>query len=142
MADIFSKEKRSALMSGIKGKNTALETRFFKELKKARLGRFKTHAKLAGSPDVVFPRDKIAIFIDGCFWHGCKCKTIPATNMAFWEAKIKGNKKRDRKVNRELKRYGWVVVRFWEHEIKSNSGKCVGAIKKLKRARAQNYVGL
>jgi DNA mismatch endonuclease (patch repair protein) len=70
-------------------------------------------------PDFVFPRLRVADFVDGCFWHGCpKHATWPKTRAAFWKAKIEGNRARDRRVNRELRKRGWTVVRVWEHELK------------------------
>lgn len=72
-------------------------------------------------PDFVFPRLRVAVFVDGCFWHGCpKHATWPKTRAAFWKAKIEGNRARDRRVNRELRKRGWTVVRVWEHELNRN----------------------
>lgn len=74
---------------------------------------------LSGKPDFIFPKKKIAVFTDGCFWHGCKkCRTIPATNRVFWRKKIVENMNRDKKNNQVLKSAGWNVLRFWEHDLK------------------------
>jgi DNA mismatch endonuclease, patch repair protein len=71
---------------------------------------------------VVFLRCRVAIFLDGCFWHGCsRCRSIPATNKAFWKAKIQGNIERDRNVTRMLRAMGWKVLRIWEHDLKADS---------------------
>jgi len=69
-------------------------------------------------PDFVFPKSKLAVFVDGCFWHGCPRHFIrPRGNAAFWRKKIAANKARDRLVNRTLRRQGWKVLRIWEHEL-------------------------
>jgi len=76
-------------------------------------------SKLPGKPDFIFPKWRVAIFVDGCFWHGCpKHATWPKTRAAFWKKKIEGNRARDRRVNRELRARGWKVVRVWEHELR------------------------
>jgi DNA mismatch endonuclease (patch repair protein) len=76
-------------------------------------------SKLPGKPDFVFLKRKTAVFVDGCFWHGCpKHGTKPKTRAAFWLAKITGNKARDRRVNRLLRAKGWTVLRIWEHELR------------------------
>ncbi|MGO9265308.1 MAG: very short patch repair endonuclease [Candidatus Binataceae bacterium] len=78
-------------------------------------------SSLPGSPDIIFPRRRVAVFIDGCFWHGCtKCRRVPNPSSDFWVTKITRNKERDRRVGIELRRLGWNVVRVWEHELKSN----------------------
>jgi len=69
-------------------------------------------------PDFVFPKIKTAVFVDGCFWHGCpRHATWPRTRAAFWKAKIEGNRARDRRVNSALRKRGWIVLRIWEHEL-------------------------
>ena len=76
-------------------------------------------SKLPGKPDFVFPKLKITVFVDGCFWHGCpKHATWPKIRAAFWLMKITGNKARDRRVNSALLKRGWTVVRVWEHELR------------------------
>lgn len=77
-------------------------------------------ADIEGKPDFAFDKARVVVFVDGCFWHGCplKCRNIPAANHDFWLRKITGNKKRDRLVNRRLKRSGWRVLRFWEHDLR------------------------
>ena len=77
---------------------------------------------LFGKPDFVFPKLKLAVFVDGCFWHGCPLHaTQPKTNAAFWRKKISANRTRDRLVTRTLRRRGWRVLRVWEHELKRNN---------------------
>jgi len=70
-------------------------------------------------PDFVFARQRVAVFVDGCFWHGCRWHgTRPQGNAAFWAKKLAGNKARDRRVNRVLRRRGWRVLRIWEHSLR------------------------
>ena len=84
-------------------------------------------------PDFVFRELRVAVFVDGCFWHGCpKCYIRPGQNRKFWDAKHAGNKERDRKVNRALKAAGWRVLRIWEHEM-GRKGRA-GLVRKLERA--------
>jgi DNA mismatch endonuclease (patch repair protein) len=79
-------------------------------------------SKLPGKPDAVFPTDRVALFIDGCFWHQCSKHAVkPRTNESFWRSKLEANVARDRRVNRELRSLGWRVIRVWEHDIKSNT---------------------
>jgi len=104
-------------MSHIRGKNTAPEMLLRKALWKSGK-RYRIHYEITGKPDIVFPGKKIAIFVDGCFWHGCPDHgTRPKTNKKFWETKISKNIARDHHVTRTLSKSGWRVLRFWEHEI-------------------------
>lgn len=74
--------------------------------------------KLLGSPDLIFTRRRVAVFVDGCFWHGCsKCHEFANSLNVKWQAKIAGNADRDRRVTRELQDDGWTVIRVWEHEL-------------------------
>ena len=96
--------------------------------------RFNRHYKLIGKPDIAFPSVKLAVFIDGDFWHGYNWKVkkeIPPR--VFWQSKIGSNIKRDRKVNRELSKIGWKVMRIWEHEIEKNPDLCVSRIRRTLR---------
>lgn len=89
-------------------------------------------SKLPGKPDFVFPKHKIAVFVDGCFWHGCpKHATQPKTNATFWQEKIARNKARDRKVNRLLRAKGWTVLRVWEHDLRKRDEAKL--LRRLKR---------
>ena len=120
MADIISKEKRSLNMAAIKGKDTKPEMIVRKYLFSKGL-RFRVHVKkLAGSPDIVLPKYKIVIFVNGCFWHGhdgCKYSNLPKSNEFFWEQKIRRNKARDIANKYVLQTEGWHVIRIWECEI-------------------------
>jgi DNA mismatch endonuclease (patch repair protein) len=76
---------------------------------------------LPGKPDLTFPREKVTIFIDGCFWHSCpKHGHIPKQNRRFWQLKLSANRRRDREINHLLRKRGWCVVRIWEHSLKKN----------------------
>jgi DNA mismatch endonuclease, patch repair protein len=117
--DTLTKFERSALMSKIRARgNKSTELRFVKLLRKWRLCGWRRNQRLFGQPDFVFKQDKVAVFIDGCFWHGCKqhCR-LPATNRSYWLEKISRNKLRDGKVNRILRRHGWEILRIWQHEL-------------------------
>ena len=130
--DRVTKEKRSEMMAAVKGRgNLTTEVALMKILKKEKITGWRSHYdRVEGRPDFAFPKQRVAIFIDGCFWHGCKKHaTIPKTNTNFWENKITRNKERDRKVSRELKKAGWSVLRIWEHEIKMNPRKVIERLK-------------
>ena len=93
---------------------------------------------LPGSPDFIFPAKRIAIFVDGCFWHGCpKCGHIPKSNVKYWEPKLKRNKARDRAANSQLRSVGFKVIRLWECDIKRTPLKCVQAIRRLLSSASQ-----
>lgn len=131
MADVFTKEKRSEIMSKIRSESE-LEKSFRKLLSKEvyPLGyRYRKNYKGApGRPDVAFVRQKIAIFIDGDFWHGYQYAKKKDKLPKFWQEKIERNMKRDRKNRRLLKKMGWTYLRFWEHDIKRDSNKCKSII--------------
>jgi len=131
MADIFTKEKRSEIMSRIRGKNTKVELLFRKSLSSEiypKGYRYRLHyGKIPGSPDVVFVKRKIAIFIDGDFWHGRGYgkKGGARLRKKFWRDKIETNIRRDRRVNRELRKLDWTVFRFWETDVRKNPEKSI-----------------
>lgn len=128
MPDVFTKRKRSAVMSRIRSRgNRATELRLIVVFRAHSITGWRRGSKLTGRPDFVFPELKLAVFVDGCFWHGCpKHGTRPKANAGFWLAKITGNKARDRRVNRLLRAKGWTVLRIWEHELKRrNESKLV-----------------
>ncbi|TGN19105.1 very short patch repair endonuclease [Leptospira idonii] len=107
-------------MSRIKGKgNRTTEIALIELFKKHKITGWRRNQKILGKPDFVFPKQKIIIFADGCFWHGHNCRnTISKTNKAFWERKISDNKHRDRKQTSRLRRMGWSVYRIWECQIR------------------------
>ena len=135
MTDNVTKAKRSHIMSRIRGKNTGPELRLKKVLKPLH---FTYQPKgIYGRPDFANRKKRIAIFVDGCFWHGCmKHFTKPQSNIEFWELKISRNIKHDREVSNKLRKNGWRVVRIWEHEIKRNPDKVpVRLLRYLKTRR-------
>lgn len=118
--DIFDRQKRSEVMSRVRGKDTKPELRVRSYLHAAGL-RYVLHDKrLPGRPDLSFPSRKLAVFVHGCFWHGhegCKRATIPATRPEFWRAKIGGNRDRDRRDREALEALGWQVRTLWQCSI-------------------------
>jgi DNA mismatch endonuclease (patch repair protein) len=120
VADIFSKAKRSEVMSKIRGKaNKATELAVVKLFRVHGITGWRRHYPIIGKPDFAFPKLKLAVFVDGCFWHGCpKHATQPKGNGRFWAEKLEANKARDRRVNREVCAKGWRVLRIWEHDLK------------------------
>lgn len=121
MADVFSKSKRSEIMSRVRGQGNALtELRLLRIFREKHLKGWRRNSKIIGKPDFVFPAERVAVFVDGCFWHGCpKHGSTPKTNKKFWSSKLAGNKKRDRLVSTKLKQLGWHPVRIWQHELKN-----------------------
>lgn len=111
--------------------NLTTEKRLRAYLVRARLSGWHIHgSELVGRPDFIFPREKVAVFVDGCFWHGCpRCGHAPKSNRKYWTPKLMRNRKRDRRVSRELRSLGWLVLRFWEHEIRSSAADAVSQIK-------------
>lgn len=143
MTDLVSRAKRSEIMSRIRGAgNKDTELRLIEVFRAYRITSWRRGSKLEGKPDFVFPRSTgsglrrakpTAVFVDGCFWHGCpKHATWPKTRAAFWRKKIEGNKARDRRVNRILRAKGWKVVRVWQHELKKrDEPKLVRKLRKV-----------
>lgn len=119
MTDVFSKAKRSEVMSRIRGSgNKATELALMRVFRNLDITGWRRRQPVFGKPDFVFTRLRVAIFVDGCFWHGCpKHGTRPRNNVAFWRSKLAANKNRDRLVARVLRKTGWRVMRIWEHEL-------------------------
>jgi DNA mismatch endonuclease (patch repair protein) len=121
MADIFSKEKRSGIMSKVRNKDSLIEVEFRKKLWNAGFRYRKNSTKYFGKPDLVLKKYKTVIFIDSCFWHGCeKHGSVPQTNKKFWKKKIVRNIDRDREVDSHYKKIDWNIIRIWEHDLKNN----------------------
>ena len=126
---------RSRIMSAIRGKNNlSTELRLRMAFVRNEVKGWKLHAKeLPGNPDFYFKKEKVAVFVDGCYWHGCsKCGHIPKTRARFWEAKIKRNQERDRKKRMELRKIGISSIRIWEHELKKTCDSAMVVAKILK----------
>lgn len=131
MADVFSKETRSKIMSCIRGKDTKPEIMLRKELFKRGFRYSLKHKfkELNFTPDMVMISRKTCVFVDGCFWHKCpECYERPKSNKDYWERKIERNIQRDKEQNEFLKSKGWNVIRVWEHEILENLDQTVGRI--------------
>ncbi len=129
--DIKTPEERSKNMAAIRCRDTKPELLLRKALFRSGL-RYRINSKLPGKPDIVFPGKKLAVFVDGCFWHCCpKCFKQPVCNSEFWKQKISTNKGRDNEVNQILTTQGWRVIRFWEHEIYQSLDEIVHIINKI-----------
>ncbi|MDR2950232.1 MAG: very short patch repair endonuclease [Prevotella sp.] len=121
MADVFTKEERSQIMRQVKSsRNKSTELKLVAFFKANNIKGWRRNYKLFGKPDFTFPKNKLVIFVDGCFWHGHNCRnTKPKDNADYWIKKIERNKKRDLEVTQTLSKKGWKVVRFWECELKN-----------------------
>ena len=132
MTDVLSPEQRKLNMSRIRGKNTGPEVKLRKLLYARGIRGYRIHYNISGKPDLVFVKMKIAIFIDGCFWHMCPvCFQEPETRKEFWMKKIKSNVERDNKINEQLLNEGWTIIRFWEHDVRKNPEQIIGKISLL-----------
>ena len=146
MADVYTRAERSALMAKVRGRgNLTTEEALAKVFRaegwsgwrrqrpivgRAESGRFRVR------PDFVFAARRLAVFVDGCFWHGCpRHGTRPRGNAAFWRAKFRRNQERDRRNSRHLRRAGWQVLRLWEHELKPKARQSL--LAKLSKAFAR-----
>jgi DNA mismatch endonuclease (patch repair protein) len=131
MADVYSKSKRSQVMSRIRGRgNKDTEIVLAKLLRLHKITGWRRHYAIVGKPDFVFPKQKIAIFVDGCFWHGCpKHFKMPSSNLEYWVKKLDANKRRDRQVTKSLRTGGWIVFRIWEHALAKRGEACIYRIK-------------
>jgi DNA (cytosine-5)-methyltransferase 1 len=126
-------EQRSRIMREVPSKNSSAEMQFRRVLWEAGVRGFRLHSsKLPGRPDVVFPRQKVAVFVDGCFWHGCpKCYRAPKSHQEYWNMKVERNRKRDTTVNELCKKAGWRVLRIWEHEVTKNPKRPMAKLMRL-----------
>jgi DNA mismatch endonuclease, patch repair protein len=133
MSDHMTREQRSRAMKSVKLKGGPLELIVQRELRKAGLRFRKNYGKLPGSPDIVFPGKKLAIFIDGDFWHGWRLPTWEHKLTDFWRLKLDANRSRDQRNFRRLRAADWTVLRLWEHEIRSDSDRCLDRILRALR---------
>ncbi len=125
MSDWLSPEQRSHNMASIRSsRNRTTEERLLALLRGARISGWRRHLPLPGKPDFAFRAQRVAIFVDGCFWHGCpRCYRMPEDNRKYWRTKVLGNRMRDRRANKKLRADGWTVLRFWEHRLKTGAGR-------------------
>lgn len=130
--DRVDKETRSRVMATVRSKNTKLEEKLVLILNAEGLIDYTRHAQnLPGTPDMIFKHERVAVFLDSCFWHGCpKHLRRPISNTRYWQAKIENNVKRDRRQRAILRRIGWRPVRVWEHELTNP----LGVLGKIRRA--------
>jgi DNA mismatch endonuclease (patch repair protein) len=131
--DPLSESKRSAQMSRIRSKgNQSTEIRVESALRGLGITGWEKHPKgIVGTPDFFFPRAKLAVFVNGCFWHGCrKCsRNVPRNRRAFWLAKLEQNMRRDGRVRRELRRSGYRTVTIWEHSL--GADRWLGRVRRV-----------
>jgi DNA mismatch endonuclease, patch repair protein len=158
MTDVFTKAKRSEVMSRIRSRgNRDTELALARLLRANKIAGWRRHFEIRGRavlprgpniraaqqrrpavkfrvrPDFVFARLKLAVFVDGCFWHGCpRHATQPKNNRGFWRKKLSANKRRDRRVNRVLRRDGWRVLRIWECALQKRPQSCLQRIQRVK----------
>lgn len=138
MSDRFTPEKRSLIMKSIKGKGTRIETDLAKSLWKEGIRYRKNNPKVFGKPDLTL-KNRIAVFVDGEFWHGKDWETQKdriKSNRDFWIAKIERNIQRDLEVNAKLESEGWTVVRIWGREIQKDIGGCVERIREAIKSKS------
>jgi DNA mismatch endonuclease (patch repair protein) len=121
MADNVNPQVRSQTMKAVKSKNSKMEVKFRSTLWRLGFRFYKNVGTMPGKPDIVFPRKKIIIFLDSCFWHGCPLHLrLPSSNVEYWQAKINRNQSRDEKINNIYSEMNWRIFRIWEHELKEN----------------------
>jgi len=140
MPDVFTKAKRSEVMAAVRSRgNKDTELKLVSILRARRITGWRRHQRLPGQPDFVFPREHLALFVDGCFWHGCpKHLRMPRSNEEYWRQKITRNNRRDKKVTKALRRKGWRVLRIWGHELKKESSVVQRILKNLSSSVAIN----
>lgn len=140
MTDILSKEKRSEVMAAIRSSgNRSTELRLARILRASSITGWRRDQALAGRPDFVFRQERLAVFVDGCFWHGCPwhCR-MPKSEQGYWEPKISRNKARDKAIRDALVAAGWRVHRIWEHSLKRPSKVSEKLIRLLRENTAKH----
>lgn len=138
MTDVHSPEERSYNMSMIHGTNTKPEEKVRKYLFSQGFRYRKNDKRFLGKPDIVLPKYKTVVFVNGCFWHchsGCKYFVLPKTNIAFWKEKLSANKKRDEKNYNSLNTQGWTVLVIWECELKHGSSRLEQLPNQIRKER-------
>jgi DNA mismatch endonuclease (patch repair protein) len=136
--------ERSRIMAAIRGKgNKSTERRLQMALVRNAIGGFVLHPMgVAGKPDFYFMKKHLAVFVDGCFWHGCRrCGHIPKSNSSFWAQKIQRNRQRDRRIQHVLAAKGIQVLRFWEHQLAEELDACVSRVRLGLARRPRKLLG-
>ena len=133
MTDVFSKAKRSEVMSRIRGSgNKSTELKLMRLMRRNGIKGWRRRVNIFGKPDFVFKKERLCIFVDGCFWHSCpKCYSPPKQNADFWLNKIEGNRARDKQVSRKLRSEDWSVCRIYECSLKNNPGAVISKIQRM-----------
>lgn len=135
--DVLSPEQRKHCMSRIRSSNTRPEITLRKALWHKGL-RYRIRSKVLGKPDIAFVSSKVAVFVDGCFWHCCPMHSVrPQTNTRFWVNKLHRNSERDAEVNAKLAKLGWRVLRFWEHEVEDDAEAVASRIASVIKRRSR-----
>lgn len=136
MTDVLTPSQRSRCMSRIRARDTEPEVLLRKILWKKGL-RYRLGSNLEGHPDLVFPRYRTVVFVDGCFWHRCPKHAVrPKNNAIFWNKKLEANVARDKRVARKLRDLGWRVFRVWEHEVRNDATQAAERLfKKMFQSR-------
>ena len=137
MTDTISRSARSRVMRTVHSEKTGPERLLRMALTRERLRGWKLNeALLPGRPDFAFRRPKLAVFVDGCFWHGClRCYRNPKSNARYWNAKLRMNRARDKRDTKALSELGWRVLRLWEHQVQAVPNQCVGIIRQAIREK-------
>ena len=137
MADVFSKSKRSEVMSRVRSRgNRSTELRTISIFRSHGISGWRRNRPVFGRPDFVFPAGRVAVFVDGCFWHGCpRHYNAPAGHAAFWRRKLVANRTRHRLVTRTLTRAGWKVLRIWEHALTGDGRRVASHVLKVLASR-------
>lgn len=141
MVDHVTAEVRSRIMASVRSKgNRTTEVALGRLLWAAGMRGYRRQWHVAGRPDFAWPGLRVAVFVDGCFWHGCSCKYLPKSNRNFWRSKIESNKRRDRRVTAELRKAGWTVLRIKECTVgrPSTLKRIVAAVESARAATHTN----
>jgi DNA mismatch endonuclease (patch repair protein) len=131
---------KSQQMARVRSKDTGPERLLRSAL--WRLGlRYRLRLSLPGNPDLAFPGSRVAVFVDGCFWHGCPSHyRAPSSNVDFWSAKLERNRRRDEEVNLALSDLGWTVLRFWEHDLEDSLGSVVACVRTVVEKGPEGWI--
>jgi len=128
----------SKKMSAIRSRgNASTEKRMVSIMREGRISGWRRHLDIPGRPDFAFPKEKVAVFVDGCFWHGCpRCYRAPRQNVSYWAGKVKRNRSRDNRNSKILRSIGWCVLHFWEHSLDNSDA----VAERIRRAFARRAV--
>lgn len=135
--DVFSPEKRSEIMSRIRGRdNRATEEVVANLFRQHRIKGWRRQYSIFGTPDFAFVKQRVAVFVDGCYWHGCpRCQKLPESNREYWLNKFAANRLHDHRVSRELRKRGWVVIRVWQCRLKAPAS-FIGRVRRALEKRS------